>query len=88
MEHFTCSAEDRIQHVVRLQADTAEQYEGMLTYLGEKIDNPDSKSIFSIINTFLTKFDNSHKAYVKKIETNCASPLSPYSDASQFISSL
>lgn len=83
-----CSAEDSIQHLVRLQADTGEQYEGMLTYLGEKIHSPDSKSIFSIISTFLTKFDNSHRAYVRRIESNSVSPRSPYSDASKFISSL
>lgn len=88
MEHFVGSAEDRIQQLVRLQADTNEQYEGMLVYLGEKSGSPDSKTIFSTISQFLTKFRNCHQLYMQKVETDVLSPRSTYSDAAQFINAL
>lgn len=88
MEHFVGTAEDRIQHLVRLQADTNAQYHCMLTYFGEKPDTVDSKTIFTSISRFLTRFDNSHKLYIRKIEADLLSPRSPTSDAAQFISAL
>ncbi|KAF6017099.1 GRID2IP [Bugula neritina] len=88
MEHFVCSAEDAMQHLKRLQSDTEEQVSRMLVYLGEKAKSADSKTIFSTISTFLAKFDNSHRLYVRKIEADLLSPRSPGSDVSQFIGGL
>ena len=89
MEHFVGSAEDKIQQLVRLQVDTNEQYEGMLRYLGERPEHTDSKTIFSTISQFLTKFDNCHRLYVQRIATDAAlSPRSPTGETAQFISEL
>jgi len=43
MEHFVSQAEDQIQHLVRLQADTYEQHDNMIIYLGEQPDSRESK---------------------------------------------
>lgn len=86
MEHFVNSAEDRIQHLGRLHADTAKKYEVLILYLGEKKGTDDSRAIFSIIKTFLTKFDNARQQYEQKCTEDCLSPRSPYT--AQFISSL
>lgn len=86
MEHFVCSAEDSVQRLVRLQADTSEIYDTMIVYLGEKPDSTEGKQIFSIIQTFLNKFDQARQ---RLAEDSCLlSPRTPTSDAAMFISGL